>query len=115
MGYYTRFYLDVEPEDNIVCPHCGHYGTPDWENLVGQFVGQQYNCENYLPFEDESKWYDWEEHMKKFSELYPDHLFRLEGNGEEDDDRWEAYFQAGKGYSQHMEMSFPDFDKRKLE
>ena len=111
MGYYTYFTLtDVEggpPEQT--CPTCGHVGEWDWTELIAKHL------KGWNPFEESTKWYDWEDDMKTFSLLYPDYTFIIEGDGEESDDKWRAYIKNGKSHSDHMVMEFPDFDRSQLE
>lgn len=109
MGYYTYFQLEVEggPAEQH-CPTCGHVGEWNWEELIEKFL------DGYNPFQESCKWYEWEEDMKKFSLMYPEYLFIIEGDGEETDDRWRAYFQNGKSHTDQMEMRFPDFDEANL-
>ena len=40
----------------------------------------------------EAKWYDWESDMSLLSKRFPDVLFCLHGDGEDSDDKWDAYF-----------------------
>ena len=109
MGYYTYFTLEVEggPAEQR-CPTCGHIGEWRWEDLISQFL------DGYDPFQESCKWYEWEEDMRKFSARYPEWTFILEGDGEESDDRWRAYFKNGKAYTDTMEFLFPEFDESKL-
>jgi len=64
--------------------------------------------------EDVMKWYDHEEDMCKLSELFPDVLFTLEGNGEEQDDIWREYFYCGLFQYAPAIITFDKFDKNKL-
>lgn len=116
MGYYTYFQLEVEggPAEQH-CPTCGHVGEWEWKDLIAKFLGSKYNCEIYDPFEESCKWYEYEADMIEFSKLYPDYIFIIEGDGEETDDRWRAYFKDGKSRRDEMIMRFPDFDPSTLE
>jgi len=116
MGYYTYHTLEVEGGEAIQrCPTCGHVGTWDWEDLISKFVGSKYECGEYYPFQASCKWYEYEEHMLEFSQLYPTYLFIIEGDGEETDDRWRHYFKNGKHHRDGMVMEFPDFNPETLE
>ena len=117
MGYYTDFTLiDVEGgTDDQCCPTCGAYRASwDWNELISKFIGKQYGCDSYNPFDGSCKWYDYEEHMAEFSTHYPEYTFTLEGNGDEEDDRWRAYFKNGAYYKDMMEMAWPEFQEDKL-
>ncbi len=116
MGYYTYHSLEVEggPAEQV-CPTCGHVGEWEWEDLIAKFVGSKYGWEEpYYCFQEESKWYECNEHMTEFSAMYPDYTFIIEGVGEETDDRWRAYFKNGKSHKDEMIMRFPDFDPETL-
>ena len=63
---------------------------------------------------DECKWYDHEADMKIFSALFPEVLFMLRGEGEESEDIWMKYFQAGKMQIAKATISFEPFDEKKL-
>lgn len=80
MGYYTRFELEV---------NVGRDNDVDYEEVVEEITG-------YHPFDDETKWYSFEEDMKSASKLHPKALFELSGEGEESGDIWKAYFRDGK-------------------
>lgn len=110
MGYYTYFSLEVEggPAEQH-CPTCGNVGTWDWQDVISTFLN------DYNPFQESSKWYEWEDDMKRFSLQHPDYTFIIEGAGEETDDRWRAYIKNGKCHRDQMIMRFPDFDPSTLE
>lgn len=44
---------------------------------------------------ESSKWYDHEKDLIQLSQLEPDVLFTLEGEGENNEDIWKKYFLAG--------------------
>jgi hypothetical protein len=80
MGYYTDYNLTWEdPQDRTI----------EHDQEMQERFG-------YVMFDtEECKWYEWKEHMKEYSELYPDILFILTGVGE-DNALWRAYIQNGK-------------------
>ena len=53
--------------------------------------------------------------MIKFSLLFPDVLFTLWGNGEENEDMWVAYFKNGKSQVRKATISFVAFSEKDLE
>lgn len=55
------------------------------------------------------KWYDHHDDMLKISSQFPEVLFMLEGNGEENDDIWESEYLNGKHRIRHVELSFPEW------
>lgn len=99
MGYYTNFKLSVMPDnienlDGILEDNTGYY----WSGL-------------YL---HEAKWYEHDADMKKISKLHPEHVFQLDGNGEDDDDIWRIYYKNGKSQRSKFRMVYDDFDERLL-
>ena len=68
----------------------------------------------YDPFDDECKWYEHTEDMRKISEKYQNVIFSLYGNGEEDGDMWVNYFMNGKVQTEQAVITYADFDPKKL-
>lgn len=77
------------------------------ETVVSKVVG-------YNPFEDATKWYEHENHMRKISLQYPDVIFELKGEGEESGDIWVKYFVNGKMQVCNATIVFEPFDEKKL-
>lgn len=77
----------------------------DWDWTVAEFNG--------VDIGESSKWYDCEKDMKELSsrEEYKDILFILEGEGEDSDDVWTAYFKNGQMRKIYIEMKMPEFDE----
>lgn len=63
--------------------------------------------------DDTAKWYDYDKEMKKLSEMYPNTLFKLHGDGEEGGDSWDAYYLGGK--KAEYRATIPPFDPKDLE
>ena len=68
----------------------------------------------YDTFEDQCKWYEHTEDMRKISEKYQNVIFSLYGNGEEGGDMWVKYFMNGKVQSEDAVITYADFDPKKL-
>jgi len=64
--------------------------------------------------EQAAKWYTHADELIPFSEKYPNVLFTLSGEGEENDDIWKKYFLNGKVQVAKAEVRIPDFDPGKL-
>jgi hypothetical protein len=59
----------------------------------------------------ECKWYSHDEDMEKISTLFADYRFALEGQGEERNDWWVAYWENGIHHSSCAEIVAPQFPK----
>ena len=53
-----------------------------------------------------STWTDFEQNMIEFSELYPEDLWVILGDGEETEDTWKHYFKNGKQFGTDGEITF---------
>jgi antitoxin component YwqK of YwqJK toxin-antitoxin module len=80
----------------------------DWDWTVAEFNGEDIG--------ESAKWYDSDQDMKELSsrEEYKDVLFILEGEGEENDDIWKAYYKNGKVQKEYARITFDEFDESKL-
>lgn len=125
MGYYTRYELEVKEGNSYLmakkmleeCDSSDRFYA--FERALEDFVedldeksGNGFILS--LVSGDEVKWYEHEEDMKFLSKQYPDILFKLHGEGEENGDIWDKYFMNGKMQHCHAVMSIPPFDKSKL-
>jgi hypothetical protein len=79
----------------------------DPEQLVKENIG-------YNPFDEQCKWYESDEDMKKISKKYPLTIFVLEGEGEESGDLWKKYFLNGKMQEAKAKITYDEFDEKKL-
>ena len=100
MGYYTRHQLTIVSGND--------YKT-DYEQEITDST--QYSS----LFDDEIKWYDCEKDMKSYSEKHPNVVFCIEGQGEESEDIWKAYFQNGKMFKTKAKLVFEIFSPEKLQ
>ncbi len=103
MGYYTAFTLRILDSAN-----------QDVRPIIAQ-LRDNYPSANYAlnedgDFEESCKWYECEDEMKEFSRSHPELVFMLEGDGEESNDQWLAYFKDGQMQYCKGEMVFPDYD-----
>ena len=108
MGYYTIFKLstkdseitdDIKKELSII--NREYFNDIDYVNelIEGWF---------------EAKWYEYERDVKILSLKFPTIVFILEGNGEERDDMWVAYFMNGKMQYEKAKITYNYFDPNKL-
>lgn len=129
MGYYTRFDMSV---------YDGNYNSFDIAKYMSEkskendaYYAFEYDLEKFfekgdmdeqcgdalvlsLESNDESKWYEHEKEMRDLSKEFPDVVFKLHGEGEENEDIWDKYFMNGKMQYCHAQMLLPPFDKEKL-
>lgn len=73
-----------------------------------------YNFSLELESDDETKWYDHERDMLTLSVQFPNVLFKLHGEGEENDDVWDHYFKNGKSQYCKVKFIIPPFDENEL-
>jgi hypothetical protein len=98
MGYYTRFELEIYSGDDCIT---------DYREVIEEQV-------DYDPFDDETKWYDYEKDMKAVSKKHPKVVFKISGVGEEQPNLWEAYFKDGKMQMCKAKITFDSFDENAL-
>ena len=104
MGYNTHFKLETSATSKVEGAIIA--SLPDHEEvriLLEDSYGTSW------------KWYSWVNHMKAFSEKWPDVTFTLSGDGEDDGDIWRAYFQGGKMQSAKAKVVYEKFDPEKLQ
>jgi hypothetical protein len=100
MGYYTNYQLSIISGDDY---------TTDYEKEISELAGYDY-C-----FGESIKWYCCEDDMRVYSTNHPQVLFLLEGEGDENDDVWRAYFQDGKMFKTKVKLVFEEFSIEKLQ
>lgn len=100
MGYYTRHTLTIVEGDDHETDH--EKGIAESNDYMG--------C-----FDEEIKWYDHEEDMRKYSKKYPDVLFKIEGEGEESGDLWVEYHKNGRMQRCKGKITFDEYDPKLLE
>lgn len=88
MGYYTNFSLDFEPEEPELVEYLEEAADQNYFQDANFFHAWTRNLEP-------TKWYSYEDDLKSLSKKFPNVLFKLYGNGEEDDDIWVAYAKDG--------------------
>lgn len=120
MGYYTRYDMSVyegsyNPYEIVKFmseknKECGAYYAFN-HDLRNTFDGI-----SVLPLEgdDECEWDGHEKEMCDLSKVFPDVVFKLHGEGEENGDIWDKYFMNGKMQYCPAQISLPPFDKTKL-
>jgi hypothetical protein len=110
MGYYTRFKLSVKSpiEQTLTEESIIHDFREKYEE-----AGYALNDDGGT--EESCKWYESEKDLKEFSKSYPEHLFILEGKGEEAGDLWKLYVKNGKCQRASARIVFDEYDESKLQ
>ena len=103
MGYYTYHRLEVSEGNEHLIPE-----------LRKECESAEYSFDDEGYCEQDSKWYDRSEDMKKFSGKHKDVLFTLYGEGESRD-LWKEYFWNGKSQFTDAIITYDEFNKEKLE
>jgi len=118
MGYYTDYTLTASictvAENSYITatiPHITRIGLEEEIEKMNVFDG---GGDIEYGYYANAKWYDWEEDMCLLSKRFPEILFCLHGNGEGDDDMWDAYFFEGKSQHCPAVITYDDFDPSKL-
>lgn len=108
MGYYTTYRLSVvEPNDSATLDKVGAFIKKHQKKFYPLIGDHGY-------YKTESvKWYDHEKDMAWLSVAFPEILFKLEGEGEENGDLWHKYFKAGKIQVCKARIVFDDYDPQK--
>jgi hypothetical protein len=65
-------------------------------------------------FGDAVKWYECEEHMREFSERYPNVLFTISGYGEDPGDIWKLHAKNGKLQKCEAVIVIPPYDPERM-
>lgn len=103
MGYLTTYNLETIPH------------TPQAIlDLLEDSDGAQYSLNDLGNSEGSSRWYEHEEDLREFSKQYPDVLFKLKGEGEEQGDSWFKYFKNGKMQECNAKITYDEFNEGKL-
>ena len=110
MGYYTIFKLSVFNDDFTESM------KEELNNINSEYFYGDSRIDELLEGDFKAKWYNFEEDMKKLSLKFPNNRFVLEGIGEEDTDRWIAYFVNGKMQYEkaNITITFGEFNPNKL-
>lgn len=139
MSYYTRFDLEIrnaagqmmrckheKPEGAKFCPECGQdTGKFPVEMLIEEWLQREADNDNQdaehlleVMNNEDDPWSHWEdpatELIGKMSKVFPDVLFILSGEGERNEDMWKRYIQDGKVQEIEAEITFADFDPKKM-
>lgn len=118
MGYYTYYTCYVIDEDSYGKEKIKQAANRLAEILYGEKPSKEVQDFEFICENGEMKWYEYEDNMKKLSKEFPDMVFELSGNGEDEEDFWKEYFLNGESCycSGHIEYDPPPFwAKNKME
>lgn len=119
MGYYTDYTLSVYGAETQ------GDGSLKMIDKISPIIAEQIEAEidkmNVFTDGDitdsyysNCKWYDHEDDMRVLSAKFPDQIFWLSGRGDDDDDRWQKFFVAGKMQECYARIIYDGFDSTKL-
>lgn len=111
MGYYTYYTLDIDgyPHRRLTEEEVSAIDTEI--ELMDVFAGGSCS-EGY--FSEDLKWYEHDEDMMRLSSRIPDVLFSLHGEGESQEDLWNAYYLNGKMQHCPADIYYPPFEEAML-
>lgn len=116
MGYYTYHTLTVEqwadnsaPPEEVLC-------AVECAMRAHEILGYAFCSRDGNEFDsgDAVKWYEHDTDMASLSMLFPELLFVLHGEGEENGDLWDAYYHAGTMQHCQAELIYPEFDREQM-
>lgn len=121
MGYYTNYSIRVVPKERGYHFSDGYFNlldNEDFEDMSYQMgealheINPNYFSNGYClqdQIDNEAmRWYDYAEDMTTLSKKFPEYLFVLSGDGEDQGDIWFAYFLNGKSQLAMAEITFED-------
>lgn len=103
MGYNTRYKLEVVEGD-----------IDNFDNLFKDNYASSYCLQDDGNSSQPGKWYDYNKDMIQFSKKHPDVLFKLTGEGEDNEGIWHTYYKNGKYQECRAKIIFDSFDENKL-
>lgn len=106
MGYYTNYSLTVESKDI----------KPELLDQIDHEIRKMNELESWGggTWSAYTKWYDFDQDMLLLSKKFPNILFCLHGEGDNEEDLWDAYYQNGKVQNCHAEIIYPPYDESKM-
>lgn len=107
MGYYTSFELERENLDISE----GKSIPYDVDEEIEKFLEDNSDEFYGLRSDDTCKWYDHNEAMLRLSSEFPEVLFILSGEGEENGDVWKKYYANGTVEVDKAELVFKGMSK----
>lgn len=101
MGYRTIFKLEITDDETGEIMSMLMRTNPD-------------ACEA-LEHDYAVKWRGYDGDLEDFSKKFPISVFKLYGEGDDDYDVWIKFYKNGKSYKDRAIITYPPFDKSKLQ
>lgn len=102
MGYYTDYNLSFDTSIDE---------RQEVFDYIDETFGEYIDEDGYT----NSKWYHHVDNMRNVSIKFPDVLFTLSGEGEDNGDLWKKYFKNGKVQACYAEIVYPEFNENLME
>ena len=116
MGYYTQHTLTVTPSEHYTVAEIAKAIKEEEDNIfygVERVGNDLLTDESHYEFtlypRDEVKWYDEETDMIEFSKRFPEAIFQVYGEGEEQEDVWRQEYMNGYMRDQHIIVTWSDW------
>lgn len=101
MGYNTYYKLEIHDDQG----RCLDFGEIK-DELIKHI--------DYDPFDESCKWYSHEDDMQWLSKKYAGTVFKLSGEGEDNEDMWHKYFLNGKTQICKATITYEEYSPKKL-
>jgi hypothetical protein len=122
MGYFTSFTLILKADDpdhiKAVNEYIENLTSDDEakEGFSSDYISGMYQrLDGVWKSSDRWKWYEHDDDMKILSSEFPEVLFILYGEGEENGDIWRSYYKNGKMKTLTARIVFDEYDPKELE
>lgn len=123
MGYYTNYEIGTKDNKMYTVKDIASY-IKEKSDKEDKFYPFSYEVEDYLNDEyfydfelysdGATKWYHYNEEMIELSKQFPETVFYLFGEGEENGDLWYTYYKNGKSQYCPATITYETYDESKL-
>ena len=120
MGYTTWYTINTQENTYKISDIASYmnkkYMESDWFYPfdVDDYLDDNDVYDFEIECEEWNKWYEHDEEMLELSKHFPNVVFCLDGEGEENGDIWRTYYKNGKKQYCPAKIIFDDYDERKL-
>jgi len=112
MGYYT--YWSIEPlEVESAADRAYFERALEYMRDMSEDAKESVEVDGSTT-SDPTKWYEWANDMRLMSMAFPDIVFVLKADGEDDDGRWVEYWRGGKVQHEDQVITYGEFDEGRL-